>query len=173
MARRNCSEETHHLKIDIDFDRILTIVFPHTAWASWYMDDLKSRTYHRDSRARLDSPYTVSMKLPKNVDRMHIGLSTSAEEGGAVSLVFNSGRCAAEWLANSPLWSRSRSSSLIGDMSAVIRTRWTHGDFEVRTALGLPRVQEPKQVPLATNDVLAPAVDGYPPREKKAFWKGR
>ena len=172
MARRNCPDETHHLKIDIDFDRILTIVFPHTAWASWYMDDLKSRNYHRDSRARLDDDYTVSMKLPKTVDRMHIGLSTSADEGGAVSLVFDSGRCAAEWLANSPLWSRSRSRSPIGDMSAVIRTRWTHGDFEVRTALGAPRVQEPNQVPLAINDVLVSAPDNYS-REKKPFWKGR
>lgn len=125
-----CTQEAHHLRIDIDFDRILTIIFPHASWATTFLDHLESHPYHDDCRARLDDDYTVSMKLPKNVDRMHIGLSTGASEGGAVALVFDSKRCVRDWLVNSPLWEASRSGSVDGERSAVIRTKWTHVEFE-------------------------------------------
>ncbi|KAH6839471.1 hypothetical protein B0I37DRAFT_449393 [Chaetomium sp. MPI-CAGE-AT-0009] len=84
MSRPCPLEGTHHLRIDIDVDRILTITFPHSSWATLFMDHLSTRPYHSDSRARLDDTHTASMKLPKNVDRVHVGLSTSAAEGGAV-----------------------------------------------------------------------------------------
>jgi hypothetical protein len=128
------------------------------------------------------------MKLPKNVDRMHIGLSTSAAEGGAVALIFDSKRCARDWLANSPLWGESRSSSPTGEMSAVMRTRWTHGDFEGRMAisgrsrpteaeadLGPPKMDRDVR-PTADDDVMGLALnekDGYYNRQAaqgKPFW---
>jgi hypothetical protein len=182
MAGPRCAVETHHLKIDIDFDRILTITFPHTSWAISYMKNLQDRAYHGNSRARRDDDYTVSMKLPKNVDRMHIGLSTSAEEGGAVSLVFDNKQCASDWLDNSPLWERSRSSSPSAEMSSVIRTRWTHQDFENRMAMGsLGRRREPEARvtdlagnPFVEHDVLdlENRRDHYQRRSpKKPFWK--
>lgn len=125
-----CPQQIHHLRIDIDFDRILTIIFPHASWATSFFDHLESRIYHDDCRARLDDDHTVSMKLPKNVDRIHIGISTSVGEGGAMALVFDSRQCLQDWLANSPLWEASRSVSGEGKKSAVIRTRWAHGEFE-------------------------------------------
>ncbi|KAK3296388.1 uncharacterized protein B0H64DRAFT_169187 [Chaetomium fimeti] len=155
MSGPPCARETHHLKIDIDFDRILTMIFPHTSWADSFMDHLESRPYHQDCRARLDDAYTVSMKLPKNVDRMHIGLSTSANEGGAIALVFDDKRCARDWLANSPLWEAPWAGPANGERSAVIRTRWAHGDFEER--MGMHRgTQANAHVPPGTVPVGAP-----------------
>ena len=103
MSGRLCPQETHHLKIDIGLDRILSVIFPHASWPTSFFEYLETREYHDDCRARLDNDYTVSLKLPKTVDRMHIGISNRASEGGAVALVFNSKRCVRDWLANSPL----------------------------------------------------------------------
>jgi hypothetical protein len=173
MSRALCPQETHHLRIDIDFDRILTITFPHSSWASTFLDHLESRPYHEDSRARLDDAHTVSMKLPKNVDRIHVGLSTNASEGGAVALVFDDKRGVREWLANAPLWEASRSGEPSGERSAVIRTGWAHVDFEGCMGMHLGRKIVVKMDVLRGRErmdgpgvddgvgVLGPALDGY------------
>jgi hypothetical protein len=173
MSRAPCPQETHHLRIDIDFDRILTINFPHSSWANVFLDHLESRRYHEDSRARLDDAYTVSMKLPKYVDRIHVGLSTGASEGGAVALVFDDLRGVREWLGNAPLWEQSRAGDPSGERSAVIRTGWAHVDFEGRMGMHRGRMvvaatdvlpgRELMDAPLVGGGVgvLGPAVDPY------------
>lgn len=175
MATPSCPQQTHHLKIDIDFDRILTIIFPHGTWASLLLTHLESRPYHADCRALLDDDYTVSLKLPKNVDRIHIGLSTHVAEGGALTLVFDSKRCARDWLANSPLWGASGSGGVDAEKSVVIRTRWMHGEFErcldssmrapaevVVGGLVVPVVSfTAAPAPFAGSDVIGKSVDPY------------
>ncbi|KAH6627498.1 hypothetical protein F5144DRAFT_621667 [Chaetomium tenue] len=110
MSTPSCLQQSHHLKIDIDFDRILTIIFPHAAWASSYLAHVESRPYHADRRARLDNGHT----------------------GGALALVFDSKRGARDWLANSPLWEASRAEGGEAERSVVIRTWWKHREFEGR-----------------------------------------
>ncbi|EAQ88824.1 predicted protein [Chaetomium globosum CBS 148.51] len=153
MATPSCPQQTHHLKIDIDFDRILTIIFPHGTWASLLLTHLESRPYHADCRALLDDDYT----------------------GGALALVFDSKRCARDWLANSPLWGASGSGGVDAEKSVVIRTRWMHGEFErcldssmrapAEVVVGgsvVPVVSfTAAPAPFAGSDVIGKSVDPY------------
>jgi hypothetical protein len=120
---------------------------------------------------------------------MHIGISTSTSKGGAVARVFDSKRGVRDSLANSPLWEASRSISDGGDRAAVIRTRWTHGEFErcmnmrgragrVVVANALPVTERHSASglgfgpgPAADKDVIGPVANPYNswPREKSTF----
>lgn len=142
-----CTSHTEHsLIIDIEFNKTLTIEFPHPLWAQAFRNYIASNAYHihkQTSPAILgQEDNQVRIYLPRNLGYVQMReVEVDRRPIACLMFVFSNPDSARAWRENSRLWQETTN-----DRKVYIPIAWMHGTYDekmnIRTSFEQPRAAD-------------------------------